>query len=111
MLDQPWMSGIPLKNKHSKQARYQSVTYCTYWLVLGSYNNWNIIHLTPKSTPFETFYEINQVVLDVISDIMVLLVQSGKYGAINTSYTTTNGLYVIKLIAEAYTIQNITTIH
>ena len=42
---------------------------------------------------------------------MVLLVQSGKYVAINTSYTTENGLYVIKLIAEAYTIQNITTIH
>ena len=32
------------------------------------------------------------------------------YGAINTDETTTNGLYVIQLISEAYTLQNNTTI-
>ena len=56
-------------------ARYQPVTDCTYWPVLGSYNNWNIIHLTPKSTPFEEFDEIHQVVLYGISDNMASLVQ------------------------------------
>ena len=48
MLDKPWISSIPSK----KQARYQPVTNCTYWPVMGSYNNWNIIELTPKYTPF-----------------------------------------------------------
>ena len=48
IIDKPWISGIPSK----KQAHYQSVTNCTHWKFLGSYNNWNIIHLTPKSIPF-----------------------------------------------------------
>ena len=49
ILDKPWIYGIP-SNKH---ARYQPVNNCTYWTVLVSYNNYNIIELTPKSTPFE----------------------------------------------------------
>ena len=91
MLDKPWIYGIPSK----KQARYQPVTYFTYWPVLGSYNNCNIINLTPKSTPFEVFDEINQVVLDGISDNMASLVQSGMYGVINTDDTIKNEFYVI----------------
>ena len=43
MLDKTWIYGIP-----SQKSRYQPVTDCTYWPVLGLYNNWNIIHLTPK---------------------------------------------------------------
>ena len=106
MLDKPCTSGIP----SNKQARYQPVTDCTYWPVLGSYNNFNIIHLTLKSTSFEEFEKIHQVILDGISDNMASLVQSCKYGTINTSYTTTNGFYVIKFILEAYTLQKNTTI-
>ena len=41
---------------------------------------------------------------------MALVVQSGKYGAINTDDTTKNGYYVIKFISEAYTMKNNTTI-
>ena len=59
MLDQPWISGIPFK-----KSCYQPVTDCIYWTVLVSYKNCNIIHLTPKSTPFEEFDEIHKVVLD-----------------------------------------------
>ena len=39
MLDKPSISGIP----SDKQERYKPVTKCTYWPVLGSFNNWNII--------------------------------------------------------------------
>ena len=78
---------------------------------MGSYNNWNNIHMLPKSTPFETFDEIHQVVLDGISDNMALLVQSGKSGIINTVDTITNKCYVIKFISEEYTLQNNTTIY
>ena len=88
-----------------KKSRYQPVTYCIYWPVVVSYNNWNIIEITPKSTPFEEFDEIYQVVLDVISDNMASLVQSVNYGVINTSDTTTNGFYIIKFISEAYTLK------
>ena len=49
MMYQPWISGI----WSTKQARYQPVVNFTYWPVLGIYNNWNIIHLTPKSIPRE----------------------------------------------------------
>ena len=83
MLDKPWISGI----SSDKQERYKPVTKCTYWSLLGSFNNWNIILLSPKSTSSDTFDEIHQVVLDCISDNMESLVESGKYGAINTTDT------------------------
>ena len=57
-----------------------------------------MIELTPKLTPFEAFDEIHQVVLDVISENMASLVQSGKYDAINTADTPKNGFYVIMVI-------------
>ena len=69
-----------------KKARYQPVTGCTYCPVLVSCINFNIINLTPKSTPF--------------------LVQSGKYGVTNTADITTNVFYIIQFISEAYMIQN-----
>ena len=64
---------------------------------MGSYKNWNIIDLTPKSTYFEAFDEIHQVVLDRISYNMASLAQSSMYVSIHTDYTTTNGFYVIQL--------------
>ena len=85
------------------------MTDCTYWSVLGSINNWNIIHMSPKSTRFEAFEEIHQVVLNRISDNMASLVQSSKYGAINTADTTTNLFYVVVFISETYMLQNNTT--
>ena len=100
MIDKTYIYGI----LSMKQVRYQPVTNCTYWQVLGSYKNCNIIGLTPKSIPFDAFDEIHKVVLDGISENMSSLVQSGMYGAINTADRTTNGLYVIQFISEAYTL-------
>ena len=94
MLEKPWISGIPSE----KKAYYQPVTNYTYFPVLGSDNNFNIIELTPKSTHFEAFDDIHQVVLDGIIDHMALLVQSGMYSAVNKDDTTTKGFYVIQLI-------------
>ena len=73
-----------------KLARYQHVKYCTYWSVLGSYKNCNIIQLTPKSTLFEAFDEIHKVVLDSTSDNMASSVQPGMHSVINKDDTTTN---------------------
>ena len=91
MLDKFLISGIP----PYAQERYKPVTNCTYWPGLGSFNNWNIIQLSQKSTIFDAFDEIHQVVLDGISDNMDSLVESEKYGAINKTDTTTNEFYVI----------------
>ena len=41
---------------------------------------------------------------------MALLVESGKYGAINTTDSTTNGFYVVVFTSEAYTLQYNTTL-
>ena len=41
---------------------------------------------------------------------MASLVESGKYGAINTTDTKTNVFYVIMFTLEAYTLQDNTTI-
>ena len=94
ILEKPWLSGIPSK----KQARYQPVTNYTYWPVLGSYNNCNIIELTPKSIPFEAFDEIHKVVIDGIIENVAPLVQSGMYGAINTD--DTQQMYYISFISS-----------
>ena len=83
MIDTPWISGIP----SDKQDRYKPITKCTYWTVLGYFNNWNIILLSQKSNTSDAFDEIDQVILDRISDNMALLVESGKYGDINTTDT------------------------
>ena len=45
-----------------------------------------------------------------MSDNMASLVESGKYGAINTTDTSTNGFYVIMFTSGAYTLQENTTI-
>ena len=39
MLYKPWIPGLTPK----QQPRYQPVINCSYWTVLGSFNNWNII--------------------------------------------------------------------
>ena len=83
MLDKPWISGIP----SDKQERYKPVTNCTYCPLLGSFNNWNVIKLSRNSTSSDTFDEIHQVVLDGISYNMASLVESVKYGSINTTDT------------------------
>ena len=83
MLDKTWISGI----SSDKQESYKPATKCTYWALLGSFNNWNIISLSPKSTSSDTFDEIHQVFLDLISDNMASLVESGTYGSINTTDT------------------------
>ena len=101
MLYKPWISGIPSE----KQELYKPFTKCPYWPVLGAFNNWNIIELSSKSASSDTFDKINQVVLDSISDNMASLVESSKYGAINTTYTSTNGLYVIMFTLGAYKLQ------
>ena len=66
--------------------------------------------MSQKSTPFYSFDEIQQVVIDGISDNIASLVKSGKYGAINTTDTSKNGFHVNIFTSEAYTLQNNTTI-
>ena len=82
----PWISGI----QSTKKACYQPVINCTYWSVLGPYKNWTNIDLTPKAILSEAFDEIHQVVIDVISENMASLVQSGMYGTINRDDNTSN---------------------
>ena len=74
-----------------QQPRYKHVTSFSYWTVLGSFKNWNVITLSQKSTTSEDFEEIHQVVFDGISDNMDSLVQYSKYGSINTTDASTMG--------------------
>ena len=69
-----------------------------------------MIQLSSKSTSSDAFDEIHQVVLDGISDNMASLVESGKYGSINTTDTSTNGFYVIMFTSGEYTIQENKTV-
>ena len=106
ILDKPWISDIP----SNKQACYQYVTNCTYWPVLISFNNWNIIQMSQKVTHFEVFEGIHHVVLGGIGDNMASFFQYGKYVSIKTAYTSTDVYCVIKFISESYILQNNTQI-
>ena len=64
-LEKPGIPGFPPQ----QQPRYQPVTYCTYWPVLGSFKNWNVITLSHKVTRSEVFEGIHQVFLDGIKTI------------------------------------------
>ena len=61
--------------------------------------------MSSKSTSSDTFDEVHQIILDGISDNMASLVESGTYGAINTSDTSINGFYVFMFTSGAYTLQ------
>ena len=73
--------------------------------MVGSFNNWNIIHFTNKTTSTEDFDMVNKVVLDYIISNIASLVQLYKYGAINAAGPTTIGYYVVKFLFETYTLQ------
>ena len=74
-----------------QQPRYKNIRACICWPVLGFFNNWNIITFSYKAMKTEVFENIKLVALDGISDNMTVLVQSGKYGAINTTDKSTTG--------------------
>ena len=63
------------------------------------------------SNSTESFDEIHQVVLEGISNNMASLVEYGKYGAINTTDTSTNSFYVMLFTSGTYTLQENTTIY
>ena len=66
--------------------------------------------MSHTSNPYYAFDEIHQVVLDGMSKNIKSLVESGNYGDINTTGTSTNGFYVIMFTSKAYTLQDNTKI-
>ena len=105
MVDKPWIHDLTPKQKPC----YRNVTDCSYWPVLGSFNSWNIIKLSHKSTTSEDCEDIHKVVLDGISENMASLVQPVIYDAMNTIETSTMGYYVIKFVSYTYTLQEDTS--
>ena len=59
--------------------------------MVGLFNNQKIIEFTNKSTFSENIDDIHKVVLDGISDNIASLMQTVKYGKINTT-DTKNGI-------------------
>ena len=87
-LDQHRVIGLP----EHQQLQYQPIKYCTYWPVLGSFNNWNNLKLSYKETSGEEIDKIYQVVLARISNNMDALLPTSQYGAIHTTDTYTMGI-------------------
>ena len=73
--------------------------------MLGSLNNWNIIHFSNKTTPSEDFDEVHQLVLDGISANISYIFQTGKYGTINEVDPKTLGHYMVKYLSEPHILQ------
>ena len=73
--------------------------------MVGSFNNCKIIIFSHTATSSEYIDKISQVLLDGISENMSALMQTGNYGAINKTYTTKMGYYLIKFLSETDTLQ------
>ena len=101
MLDKPGIRGFPPQ----QQPWLQPVICIDYWLMTGSFQNWNFIAFLHKAKKVEDFKDIYNVAFDGISDNMSSLVQYGKYGAINKTYTSIMGYYMIKYVSDAYNLQ------
>ena len=78
--------------------------------MLGSFNNWNIIQFTNKTTTDEDFDAVHKVVLDRINEKMSALAQKEKYGAINTADPIKMGYYGVKFLSEPYKLQDVKTV-
>ena len=66
MLYKTWYHGV----SHKEQLLYQPVLYFTYWPVLDSLNNRNIIKFSNIGTSSEDFNNIQNIFLDGISGNM-----------------------------------------
>ena len=77
--------------------------------MLGSFNNWNIIQLNNKTICSEYFDEVHKVVLYGISANMASLVQTGKYGAINSTYPVILIYYILKYVSDTFKLQELIT--
>ena len=88
MLYKPW----DYKVQPNKQPSYQPVSDCTYWPILGSFNNCNIIKFTNKTTSNEDFGTVHKVVPDGISENNTSLKKIWKYGDINAVDSTKMGI-------------------
>ena len=70
MLDNTWSYNVEPNNHPC----YQTVVDYTYWPMLGSFNNWDIIQFTNKTTPIEEFYAVHKVAIYGMSENMASLV-------------------------------------
>ena len=74
MLDKPWF----IDSEPTRKTHHQPVEYCTYWPVLGSFNNWKMIQFTNKTTTNEDFDVVHKVVLYGINENMSAFIQNGN---------------------------------
>ena len=88
---------------------YQPVKDFTFYPVLCSSNNKNMIQCSHKATSSEDLDKFHQVIIDDINNNIPVWVKNGQYGAIDTTDTTTMVYYVIKLLSDAYKLQEYTT--
>ena len=72
MLNKPWVIG----SEPARKPRYKPVEYCTYWPLLGSFNNWKIIQFTNKATEKKDIDAVKIIVFNGISDNMSALSQN-----------------------------------
>ena len=73
--------------------------------MLGPFNNYNILKSSHKEKSSEEIDKIHHVVVCGINENMAELVQNYQYSAINTTYTSTMGYYVIKFMSETYILE------
>ena len=89
---------------HSQQPCYQPNIDCTYWPVLGYFNDSIIIKFFNKTIFSEEFDEVHKVVMDGIISNVASLVQTVKYCAINAEDPTRLGYYVVKSYLGNFTL-------
>ena len=83
----------------------------TYWYVLGTQNNLNIIKFTTETTSIGYFDGIKNVILDDISENIKSISQTGNYVAVSISYLTTMIYYVVNYLSKRISLQEENSIY
>ena len=82
---------------------YKPVMKCSYFTVLGIYNNCNIIYFCDKYTAIEYIYLFCRIAIDVISDNITYILKKIRYGSIINIYPITIGYYISKFSYDKVT--------
>ena len=96
ILSTPLFPGLT-KNKHNPA---RSLLWTSHIGLFYAPTNWNIINFRNKTTSIETFYGVDSFYLQDIIEIMSSLLNTCKYGAISTKYSTKMGYYIDKFISD-----------
>ena len=78
---------------------------CKYSQILGFHNNWILMIFLDDGIDEEIYKDINRTILGSNVMNIYLIITEGKYGSIDTDYSSCHSYYILKFSSSSYTLQ------